>query len=241
MRNEPVHEESYKDLTIKIYHDDDPRMNPVENWDMLGKQVYWHRRYILGHEQPKCSPEEWFRNEVSDYNEIEHTKEFKKLMKENPEYGIYEYVDEMNLSTLWGWFETKNLIVPVQAYEHGGITISANGRRAGWDSFDSGQLGFVYVSHKNILSAFGGKRITKKLLERAEKSLIAEVEEYDNYLTGKVYGYVVEDEVGEELESCWGFIGNYNGYVLEEAKSQADYWRNEIDKEAKLLDKRMVE
>jgi hypothetical protein len=33
------------------------------------------------------------------------------------------------------------------------------------------------------------------------------VQRYDQYLTGDVWGYVIEDSARNELESCWGFYG----------------------------------
>ena len=48
------------------------------------------------------------------------------------------------------------------------------------------------------------------------------------------------DENGDELESCWGFLGDYDENCLVEAKSQADWWANKIDEDLKELDKRMV-
>lgn len=224
-----IHEEEYKGLTIKIEQDDDPSgMNPVEDWDMLGKQVYWHRRMNLGHcwnETNKYSPEEWF------IDQLEHSVE----------YGTKEYdrIENANLEGLLKMFEKQNLILPVSAYEHGGITISASGRRAGWDSFDSGQLGFVYVSHEDIKKHFQAKRLTKNVLKRAEECLIAEVSEYDDYLNGNVWGYIISDESEENLESCWGFLGDYK-YCLEEARSTADYLAKEKEAELELYDKRMM-
>ena len=43
----------------------------------------------------------------------------------------------------------------------------------------------------------------RRLLE----SLDAQVEHYSDWCQGNVYGYVVRDEDGDVLESCWGFIG----------------------------------
>jgi hypothetical protein len=37
--------------------------------------------------------------------------------------------------------------------------------------------------------------------------LRAEVETLDQYITGTVYGYRVQDSEGEELASCGGFYG----------------------------------
>lgn len=54
----------------------------------------------------------------------------------------------------------------------------------------------------------------KSCRERAVDLLIGEVAEYDQYLTGDVWGYVVGDD------SCWGFYGRE--YCEQEAKSVVD-------------------
>jgi hypothetical protein len=63
-----VHEETYKGYTIKLIHDHDPES--PRNWDNVGKMVCWHRRYNLGDEQPKCSPEEYMENLASNDDEL---------------------------------------------------------------------------------------------------------------------------------------------------------------------------
>jgi hypothetical protein len=219
-----IHQEKIEGFTIKIIQDDDNFSDPVKNWDLVGRQVYWHRRYSLGHEQPKCSLEEWLENKVGELYE-----DWKKKKSHNQTY----------LSYLWAKFEEKNLVLPVYAYEHGGITIKAKSKRIGWDSFDSFQLGFIYASHEKILQEFGNKKLTKNVLEKAEKCLIGEVEAYDDYITGNVWGYKIEDENGDELDSCWGFVGDYK-YALEEAKSIIPHLVKKRDAETKLLDKRML-
>lgn len=166
-----IHEENYKGLTIYIVPDDDPALNPIDNYDMLGKQVYWHRRMNLGHcwkETNKYSPMEWLEREIND---DVYDIWVEKHSKNNPRMEYQDYLMEL--------FMKNNLVIPVHAYEHGGITISASGRRAGWDSFDSGQLGFVYVSHEDIIKEYGSLD-----LEHAEERLRSEVETYDDYLTG---------------------------------------------------------
>jgi hypothetical protein len=103
--------------------------------------------------------------------------------------------------------------------------------RAQHASWDSGRVGYIYVSKEAVKKEWKVKRISPKLAQTIEKNLDGEVETYDSYLRGDVYGFKVstipteegfEDE-GEELDACWGFIGDYNGYVLEEAKRSADY------------------
>ena len=69
---------------------------------------------------------------------------------------------------------------------------------------------------------YGVKRISKKLKEMVERRLVAEVEVYDQFIRGNTFGFVLEDEDGNEIDSCWGFIGddfNENGmkdYLPEE-------------------------
>jgi len=241
-----IHAEEYKGLNIYIVPDDDPQSSDPMDWDMLGKQVYWHRRYTLGHcykETNKFTPEEWLRYAINiEWKEV--AKKFREWRKTDDaifkqDLDITEWFeDETTLSDLLELFSTNNVVIPVSCYEHGGITISASGRRAGWDMFDSGQLGFVYVSHEDVKKEYKVKRLTKKVLEQAEKTLRGEVETYDDYLTGQVYGYIIEDENNEQLDSCWGFLGDYK-YCLEEAQSAADYWVEKKEKELKLNDERI--
>ncbi|HQL49052.1 MAG TPA: hypothetical protein PLC09_10310, partial [Holophaga sp.] len=73
--------------------------------------------------------------------------------------------------------------------------------------WDSGQVGFIFATREKVLRAWGAKRMNERIRGLALKALRSEVEEYDAYLTGDVYGYTVEDQDGEELDSCWGFVG----------------------------------
>jgi len=46
---------------------------------------------------------------------------------------------------------------------------------------------------------------------RYELAIKEEVKTYDAYLTGKVFGYVVEGKDGEALDSSWGYVGDLEG------------------------------
>jgi hypothetical protein len=94
--------------------------------------------------------------------------------------------------------------------------------------WDSGQVGFIYVSREKVREDFGWKRITKAREQQILAYLKAEVETYDQYLRGDVYGFIVEerpaavfdadgktvdvdvddDELWEQTDSCWGFYGD---------------------------------
>lgn len=103
--------------------------------------------------------------------------------------------------------------MPVYAYVHSGATIATTPFSCPWDS---GQSGFVYCTKEKAIEEFGKKIVTAKVRAKALKCLAGEVETFDQYITGQVYGFIVErvtrdedgDEVDtEELDSCWGHYG----------------------------------
>lgn len=96
------------------------------------------------------------------------------------------------------------LCLPLYLYDHSGITMNTSGFSCPWDS---GQVGWIYVSRAKLRQEYGKKRISKKVLELARGVLVSEVKVYDQFLTGDVYGFVIEDSEGEHLDSCWGFYG----------------------------------
>lgn len=120
----------------------------------------------------------------------------------------------------------------VYAYIHSGVTIrTGGGYGCPWDS---GQSGWVYCTKADAIKNFGKKILTKKVLESTLKCLKCEVETFDQYLTGDVWGCIVETRTGEdewdESDSCWGFFGI--DYAREEAKSMGEAVAAQLDEDA---------
>ena len=119
------------------------------------------------------------------------------------------------------------IVLSLYLYDHSGITISTSPFSCPWDS---GQIGFIYVTRKQILDLFGAKKLTKKLKEKAAEYLLSEVETYDQYLTGDAYGFKLPlvdtngDEI-EELDSCWGYFGKEgrNDIISEQVTAAKEY------------------
>jgi hypothetical protein len=105
------------------------------------------------------------------------------------------------------------LILPVYLYDHSGVTISTKPFSCRWDSC---RVGCIYATREQILKTYSLKRLTKAALKKAEALLQGEVETFDQYLTGQVYG-IVEYHNGVETDSCWGFYGDE--YAKEEAEA----------------------
>ena len=127
--------------------------------------------------------------------------------------------------------ENACVMLPLYLYDHSGITMNTTGFSCNWDS---GQVGWIVVSKEQVRKEYNVKRINKELIEKVTKVLEGEVETYDQYLTGDVYGYriskVTECELGhehkEEVDSCWGFYGEDE--CMTEAEGIVDYYLTKV-------------
>jgi len=100
------------------------------------------------------------------------------------------------------------MILPLYLYDHSGITISVEPFSCQWDS---GQVGWIYITKEKLAET--GVDFDQ---EKIRKLLLNEVEVYDQYLTGDVYGFILQyvkdkcetcghTQIGED--SCYGFYG----------------------------------
>jgi len=184
---EAVETVEYKKHKIEVFPDEHCG-NPIQNWDMLGEYLCWHRRYNLGNSGRFTTPDE-----------------------------VVAYARQ-----------TQSLLFPLFMYDHSGIVLSlSNSHYPFTDQWDAGQLGFILVDREKALKEFGKKRLTKQLKQRIGQIIEAEVETYNQYLAGDVYGYVVSRD-GEHIDSCWGYYGQDD--CMNEAKSIIDY---EVEKAVK--------
>ena len=162
-------------------------------WDNCGIMTCSHRRYTLGDEEAQF--------QVEDFNSWDEVED--------------HLINECDAV----------IILPLYLYDHSGITMSTTSfrGRAPHASWDSGQVGFIYTTREKICEMQGWKRLTKERKAKVEKYLVGEVETYNQYLTGDVYGYSIEVD-DEEVESCWGFFGEK--HAKEEAASVAEHYLN---------------
>lgn len=115
-----------------------------------------------------------------------------------------------------------SVVLPLYLCDHSGITMSTGAFGCPWDS---GQVGVIVVTPDEIRREYGVKRITKKTRERVEACLRKEVEVYDHFLMGNVWGYTIDSvkdcascghaTKGDEDvdDSCWGFYGDSLEYT----------------------------
>lgn len=190
-----------KNITIEVVQDSDPES--PRKWDNLGVMVCAHRRYSLGDEDGLSKVVSFIRENVSDAS------------LENIGFDESDLPSVEKALLLSG----KAVVLPLHLYDHSGITISTSPFSCSWDS---GQVGFIYVPKEVVLKEFGWKQMSAKRTLKIAKALNSEVVVYDQYLTGDVWGFRVNAE-GEESDSCWGFYGSdpvTNG-ILEHLNDEA--------------------
>jgi len=110
-----------------------------------------------------------------------------------------------------GVYKKDYHVIPLIAYCHSGVSLSLSSDRYPFnDQWDAGQIGFVLVK----------KRQGFRDINKAAESL---VEEWNDYLSGNVYGYIVADADGEDTDmSCSGFYGDPDKYMIPEVKAEID-------------------
>jgi hypothetical protein len=145
--------------------------------------------------------------------------------KHNYNSNDYDGWDEMEKDIIKR--ENVGVILPLYLYDHSGITMNTTGFSCNWDS---GRVGFIFISKEKMLKEYGGKIVTQTLKDKVTGYLKGEVELYDQYLTGDVYGYRVSEvttcseghEHETEIDSCWGYYGQEG--CMEEGVGIVEYY-----------------
>jgi len=137
-------------------------------------------------------------------------------------YNLGDQDHELDLESAREMYENEPedvFLLPLYLFDHSGITMSTRPFTCPWDS---GQVGIIFVTKQTIRDEFGVKRISAKLRARVYEILQGEVKEYDQFLTGEVYGYEIEKD-DEHVDSCWGYYGDPADYMIPEAKGIVDH------------------
>lgn len=170
-------------VSLSIEYDKYPEP-PLDNFEWLGT-LACHARVLTGHEQ---------------FTYL-HTHMLEVYQKE---CGVEDRQYRWEPEKLTKEFSKKFYWLPVYMYSHSGVTIATTPFSC---RFDSGQVGFIYVSKKKAANAYGYKRPCKALADRVVSCLNDEIKTYDQYLAGEVY--LVELEYLGETEVVGGFYGDH--------------------------------
>lgn len=219
----------YQGYTVTIIQDEDAP-NPREEFENLGEMVCWHGNFILG--DRKINPRKYDPRDFVLWDLLDECPDEREDMIT----ALGEQSDEVTMEMAMALAEKFYVIAPCWLYDHGGISMS-RGSQCMWDS---GQVGFQYISLRKLRELYGADLTEEQLRELGEKVLDQELETYDQYLQGDVYGYVIEDADGVEVDACWGYFGlqyakdsaNEVVEALMESRARAD-WEDEMEKQSR--------
>lgn len=173
---------------------------------------------IAQDENPQ-SPNEWGNEELFlvGYHRDFTVKRDKIITKSDA-------VDIVNCEGDNSHITDKYYCFGLEAYIHSGVVLALSQEGSFPDrQWDVSQLGLVLVS-----------KLEFNTKEKARKAALSLIEEWNDYLSGNVWGFMVRDKNSKLLDSCWGFYGDEGKEeALKEAKEHVDYYINEelkIDK-----------
>ena len=186
--------------TLVIKQDEDS-MNPRKDCEPFGTFAGGHHRYDI------------FDVEIEDVYDL--AREVAKTCGQKDGSFLNRALEDERIGqeAILNKIEKVAVLLPVYMYDHSGITIATTPFSCRWDS---GQVGWIFVTKDKIRNEYGVKNITKKTVDRMRWYLNGEIKVLDAYVRGAVYGYRILDAEGEDEESCWGFFGNnilLNGIV----------------------------
>lgn len=199
--DEPFETYEHAGMTIELYPEYDAEHLDPREWDNLGIMVCWHPDYYLGDYQIKNPAG---RGAVKNAFPQTYFESFEELV---------DYLKEE---------EKAVCILGLTVYEHSGLTMYVGGKydfpfdSAGWDTTETG---FIYTTPEKI-----AEHGTPE--DKVEEALRQEVKTYAAWLEGDVIAWVLRDKDGEVVDSCGGYIDDYD-YAKKEAEAAAEFYEKE--------------
>ena len=183
-------DDNNKEHLLLMKQDDMPQ-NPRTDFDQYDHMICWHRRYTLGDKHNYETPYDMLSDIATQVGiTYKHDPSYEQLKKKLQKHVV---------------------ILPLWLYDHSGITMSCGERKWPYtDQWDSGQVGYIFMLKSEIFDHIGNVN-RKTWRQKAIEFMTASVKEYDMYLTGDIYGYILYDKNNdqwEESDSCWGFYGS---------------------------------
>ena len=224
MRNEAIYSENYKGLTINIYYDMDAQ-NPFDDWDCEPPLAVYSDRsiseYSVGYGNVNNVP--YFDNKdvlralpvileltgkTSIYDLVRSVRQHSTDLTAGIHWEVSDAMDSLS--------DSDRLDALCDLYNALGIPAVCSDVR-GCSQGDWAKV--LAVATPEFQKACGNGAGFDWI-----PSLKGSIQLFEDWAFGNVYGYEVLDANGENIDSCWGFFGDYDApySALSEAQSAAD-------------------
>ena len=122
-------------------------------------------------------------------------------------YDLGDKPEGLRMEYCNGWTEMEAHIrktfkpvylTSVYMYDHSGLALSTEPFSCPWDS---GQIGFAYITRESWKARYGTNRITAQHREKFPAHIRGELKDYETYLNNDYVGWRID----EDGDSCWGY------------------------------------
>lgn len=198
---------------VDIIHDEtreSPRTGQTNTGLFLG---FKNRRYTIGDEE--VDPNDWSLDCSCDEGEItmpilgEQVTVECTLCDGLGNISVRSFDDAVHY--VRKEFDAIGPVLPVSIYDHGNVSYQVGFPSDPWDS---GNAGLIFATRKSLDETQGEGETPSD--EDLTKWLTGEIDEYSKWANGECFGFRITDRNGDEVDSCWGFIGEE--YATEAAK-----------------------
>lgn len=182
---------------------DDILISPREVDEHFGTMVCFHPRYALGDHHNYMDKDDFLREMYLDTvgHDEAGMKRYERMVNivssrfrhgpKTEERAIDEAMQKV--------ISEKYLMLPLYLYDHSGLAMSTESfsGRAPHAEWDSGQVGWIYVSKEDALKEFDADKMTGAIRQKADALMRSEVAAYDSYLRGECYGFELYCAAGD--------------------------------------------
>ena len=130
---------------------------------------------------------------------------------------VNNFSDANELESYLYQHEKALIVKPLYLLDHSGLWIRTSRFHEDPQGWDTSFIGFIYVTRDSIKKFYNKNNLTKKMQETLNDCIEGEIKEYNQYLSGDVYGYKMYEKTKcdckkcvthlDEVDSCWGFYG----------------------------------
>jgi hypothetical protein len=113
---------------------------------------------------------------------------------------------EANTDDIWIW--------KIYMRNHGGLVLSITSFNDRWDS---GHIGWAYILRKDVPDE-----------DIAIATIQNEIQMYNHYLSGSVYGYIIDSDVIQD-NNQWGYYGDIDLPIRDAKVVIDDFWFKEAE------------
>lgn len=226
--------ESYREFTIRVESDYNP-MNPHTDWDCTTPMLVGYGR----HNERDYSGQDDLRNPfayITPWQCSRHFRELCEIIGIDPDradsycrkFAAY-YSGLSNARRDYLAESLREIGNKCDEY----AALAELWRFAGCAAIDSSISGYSQGDYADVLAVqtpqwrekVGAPKPDERSIERQSADIESDIETYQAYAFGDVYGYVIEDSDGEAVDSCFGFYGmdcDKSG-LWDEATNTVDY------------------